>query len=115
MVFGCVFCFECRRDPPGRLANGEGAKRLSLEQAIGLRPPRLFQCEFRRDLPGHLANGEGAKRLSLEQAFGLRPPRLFRCEFRRDPPGRLLIASPYSGGQSGEVFWEAFINFGFLG
>ena len=26
-----------------------------------------------------------------------------------------LIAAAYSAGQSGEVFWEAFISFGFLG
>ena len=40
---------------------------------------------------------------------------VFWCGFRRDPPERQLIAPLYSGGQSGEVFWEAFISFGFLG
>jgi hypothetical protein len=34
---------------------------------------------------------------------------------RRDPPERLLIAPLYSGGQSGEVVWDASISFGFLG
>ena len=59
-----------------------------------------------------MARAEGSSR---EQAFGLRPPRIFRCEFRRDPPERLLIAPLYSGGQSGEVVWDASISFGFLG
>ena len=34
---------------------------------------------------------------------------------RRDPPERRLIAPLYSGGQSGEVVWDASISFGFLG
>ena len=31
------------------------------------------------------------------------------------PPGRLANRRGLFGGQSGEVFWEAFISFGFLG
>ena len=33
--------------------------------------------------------------------------------FRRDPPGRLANRRGLFGGQSEEVFWEAFISFGF--
>ena len=40
---------------------------------------------------------------------------VFWCGFRRDPPERQLIAPLYSGGQSGEVVWDASISFGFLG
>ena len=39
---------------------------------------------------------------------------VFWCGFRRDPPERQLIAPLYSGGQSGEVVWDASISFGFL-
>ena len=40
---------------------------------------------------------------------------VFWCGFRRDPPERQLIAPLYSGGQSGEVVWDAFVSFGFCG